>query len=148
MPTSDTPQPHYPTVEYVLDAIAGWINRYRAATGRQDAFGTCDAAEVSRIADELGVGPAELRALAAKGPHGADLLQKMLTALKVDAADLSRREPAVMRDLQRLCVACDHKRQCQHEIEQGTAAAHYHAFCPNAFTLDAVFEEQARATQH
>ena len=145
MPNPDTQKQPYPTVEFVLGAIAGWINRYREATGSHDAFGTCDNEEVNRIAHELGIPAAELRALASKGPGAADLLQKMLVALKVDAQDLAKREPSVLRDLQRLCVACNHKTQCVHDLAQGTAAARYHAFCPNAFTLDALFEEQARA---
>jgi hypothetical protein len=47
-----------------------------------------------------------------------------------------------MRDMQRLCMSCDAKRHCEHELAQGSAAGHYREFCPNAFTLDALFEQQ------
>ena len=148
MPNRDTQMPSYPAVEVVLGAIADWINKYRAAFGGHDEFGKCDAEQVTQTANDLGVPAQELRALAGKGPGGADLLQKMLVALKVDARDLNRREPGVMRDLQRLCVSCSDKTRCQHELAAGTAAEHFHDFCPNAYTLDALFEQKAEAVKH
>lgn len=148
MTGQDTPQQHYPTVEFVLGAIADWVNKYRHAVGRHNDFGQCNPEEVTRIAMDLGIPASELRAISNRGPGAADLLQRMLVALKVDAKDLAKREPGVMRDLQRLCVACSHKKQCQHELAQGTAAAHFHEFCPNAFTLDALFAEKEGAARH
>jgi hypothetical protein len=47
-----------------------------------------------------------------------------------------------MRDMQRLCISCEAKQRCEHELTQGSAARHYREFCPNAFTLDALFEQQ------
>ena len=32
MPDQEVHVPHYPTVEFVLDAVAGWINKYRQAS--------------------------------------------------------------------------------------------------------------------
>jgi len=95
-----------------------------------------------RIANDLAVPATELRALAAKGPGSADLLEKMLIALRVDPTALAQSNPAVMRDLQRLCVACGQKGRCQHELIEGTAAEHFRDFCPNAFTLDALFKQK------
>jgi hypothetical protein len=132
-------QPDYPTVDRVFGAIAGWINHYREQAGLRDAFGQCDPAEVRQIASDLNIPEAELRVLATKGPGSADNLQKMLVALKVDPAALARTDPAVMRDLQRLCVNCGHKQECSHELDVGSAAAHFHEFCPNSYTLDALF---------
>ena len=89
---------------------------------------------------------AELHALSAKGPHAADLLTKMLIALSVDPEVLARTDAATMRDLQRLCISCGHKERCAHELASGTAAEHFHSFCPNAYTLDALFAEKAQTS--
>ena len=62
-----------------------------------------------------------------------------LRALGVDAKKLAKDDPVVMRDLQRLCISCGDKSRCRHELEAGTAASHYHEFCPNAVTFDALF---------
>jgi Family of unknown function (DUF6455) len=142
MPDGDTREQHYPAVEFVLDAIAGWINKYRHMHGVRDELGECSHEDVMRIAKDLGVPVSDLRGLAAKGPRSADVLQKMLLALSVDPQALAKDDPAVMRDLQRLCIVCSQKGRCQHELAQGTAAEHFREFCPNAYTLDALFKDK------
>jgi hypothetical protein len=138
-------QDNYPTVSFVLDAIAGWVNKYRALAGARDEFGLCSPEDVRQIANDLGISVGELRAMSATNPHGADLLVKMLTALSVDPKALAERDPATMRDLQRLCTSCAHKGRCTHELAEGTAAEDFHSFCPNAFTLDALIKSKERA---
>jgi hypothetical protein len=72
----------------------------------------------------------------------------MLITLNVDPDELECDNPAVMRDLQRLCITCANKARCQHELAAGTAAAHFHEFCPNAFTLDALFKRESLPFKH
>ena len=44
----------------------------------------------------------------------------------------------VLRDMERVCAACQHKRQCDHDLAAGTAAKHYEEYCGNALTIDAL----------
>jgi len=148
MPAREVGEPRYPTVEFVLDAIAGWINKYRHTYGVRDELGQCGQEEVMRIAKDLGLPVSDLRGLAAKGPGSADILKKMLLALSVDPQALAKTDPVVMRDLQRLCILCSHKGRCQHELARGTAAEHFREFCPNAYTLDALFKEEEQPSRH
>jgi hypothetical protein len=67
----------------------------------------------------------------------------MLPALGIDPRTLAESDPLVMRDLQRLCVACGTKNRCRHELDDLTASEHYHDFCPNAVTLDALLKERS-----
>jgi hypothetical protein len=142
MPDGEVHSPHYQTVEFVLDAVAGWINKYRQSSNLHDEFGHCSPEDVMQIAKDLGVPVSELRKLAAKGPEAADLMKKMLIALRVDPYVLVNTNPAVMRDLQRLCIVCSQKGRCEHELAKGTASEYYREFCPNAFTLDALFKQK------
>ncbi|MGB6557620.1 MAG: DUF6455 family protein [Pseudolabrys sp.] len=142
MPDGEVHSPHYQTVEFVLDAVAGWINKYRQSSNLHDEFGHCSPEDVMQIAKDLGVPVSELRKLAAKGPEAADLMKKMLIALRVDPHVLVNTNPAVMRDLQRLCIVCSQKGRCEHELAKGTASEHYREFCPNAFTLDALLKQK------
>ena len=143
--STEAQQRSYPTVNFVLSTIASWINKYRQITGAHDEFGQCSPEDVSQIAKDLGVSKNELRSLAAKWPGSGDLVEKMLLALHVDPQVLASEQPAVMRDLKRLCVVCGQKSRCAHELKDGTAEGHFHEFCPNAFTLDALFKtEQPR----
>jgi hypothetical protein len=148
MPERDVHQPTYPTVEFVLDAIAGWINKYRHAISAHDAFDRCSPDDMRQIVQDLRVSADELRALATNGPGAADLLQKMLVALHVDPDALAKTNPGVMRDLQRICITCSQKSRCQHELAEGTASEHFRKFCPNAFTLEALFDQKEPSTRH
>ena len=140
MPHRDTPQPNHSSVNAAFSAIAAWVNKYRTTIGSADGLERCGPDDVMQIAKDLGVPASELRELVRRGPGAADLLQKMLLALDVDPKTLADGNPLIMRDLQRLCTMCDHKKQCAHELANETAAEHYRDFCPNAFTLDALFK--------
>ena len=130
----------YPGVEFVLDAIARWIEKFRTMNGLRNELGKCSPEEVRQIAKDLGIAVEDLRRLVTKGPIAADALPKMLSALSVDARALEDTDSAVMRDLQRTCVLCDHKSLCQRELAEGTAAQHFRQFCPNSHTFDALFK--------
>jgi hypothetical protein len=130
----------YPGLESTFDAIAHWIKKYRYAVGMRDEFMQCSTEDVASIARDLKMSPHELERLASKGPEAAHLLQKMLLALGVDPEAFGEKSPAVAHDLQRLCISCGEKKQCQHDLATGTAAQNYHTYCPNAFTLDALFK--------
>ena len=64
----------------------------------------CDALEVARIGQDLGISAADLRLLATRDKTAADLLNRRLEALRLDPTSV---DPAVMRDLQRCCSNCD-----------------------------------------
>jgi hypothetical protein len=83
----------------VLDAIAAWIKKYReAVVGTQNELANCTPEQVASIARDMGLSPGELRFMAAKGPHAADELPKLLRALGVDPRQ-DARPAAHLRDL-------------------------------------------------
>jgi hypothetical protein len=102
----------------------------------------CGAEEVAAIAGDIGLSTQELEFIASKGPHAADELPKLLRALGVDPQKLASRRGTTLRDLQRICITCGHKAQCQHELTAGTAAAHYHDYCPNAISIEELFRSK------
>ena len=84
----------------------------------------------------------QLHELVSKGPGAADLLKRMLVALRVDPKVLADIDLLVMRELQWLCITCDNKKRCKRELVQGTAAEHFREFCPNAVSLDELLLDQ------
>ena len=60
----------------------------------------------------------------------------MLRALGIDEAALARTQPLVLRDMERVCAMCNHKRECDRDLKAGTAADHYEGYCLNAPTID------------
>lgn len=137
MQMHQTQQPQYPGLEAILDKIAGWVNNYRRALNAHAELDQVGGEEVARIAHDLNVTPGELAGLVGGSAGSAASLYKMLSALGLDRnSNKHLKDPRMIRDLERLCFACDHKARCAHELEAGTAKEHYGEFCPNAYTLD------------
>ena len=101
-------------------------------TARPVELQQCASKDVARKAHDLGVTPNELTSPAGNGPDSAKPIDKLLAVLGVDRTRRPFNEPALIEDLHRLCVMCDHKLQCAHELAAGTAAAHYGSYCPTA----------------
>ena len=138
----------YPTVEFVLEAIAGWLKKPRSFHGARDELGQCSRDEAASIAKDLGVPLSDLRGLTAKGPDAANDVSKMLRALSIDELTLDNGDPATMRDLRRTCVLCVQKGRCRHELASFTAARNFHEFCPNGYTLDALLRQKDQRRGH
>jgi len=139
--------PSNPLVETTLKAIAAWVSIYRNALGLNNEFGMCGPDEVMRMAQEIGVTPSQLRELS-KGHGNANLLKSMLVALHVDPKVIADMDPLVMRELKWLCITCSNKKRCEHELAKGTAAEHFREFCPNAVSLDELFDQKGQQFSH
>ena len=122
----------YPTVGPLIVAIAAWYRKWRRESETAN-LETWLPGDVERIARDIGVTVADLHAL--ERTEQPLLLPRMLDALKIDAAELARTQPAALRDLQRVCSLCDSKRRCRSELAARDAARTYEGFCPNALTL-------------
>jgi hypothetical protein len=92
----------------------------------------CDALEVARVAQDLGVSVDDLRTLASQDKTAAVLLYRRLEALRLDPTSI---DPALMRDLQRCCSNCNSKQLCAHELEDKPKAASWPKYCPNEETI-------------
>jgi len=122
----------YPRIGMLIDTFAAWLKHRRELNEMRQM----DRSDFDRIAGDLRVSPGELDTLVQQGPHAADELPLLLRALGIDEASLVRTEPLVLRDLQRVCTLCHHKRQCDRDLIAGTSAEHYEGYCPNAPTID------------
>jgi hypothetical protein len=122
----------YPIVSRMIDVFGEWLKHRRELRELHEI----DAANFGQIASDLRMSSADLEALVRQGPHAADELPKMLAALGIDQNDLARTEPLVLRDMERVCSLCNHKRQCDRDLAAGSAAVHYAGYCGNADTIE------------
>jgi len=88
-------------------------------------------------------GAAELRVLAGKWPHSADLLGRRMRQIKLDAAEIVQVEPEVVRDLERVCTLCASKRRCSRDFPKERSPSSWQAYCPNTMTLKALVAEHS-----
>ena len=132
-----TVQEHpYSRVEALITTFADWLKHRRELS----EIRRMDTADFDRIASDLQVSPGALDTLIRQGPHAADELPKMLKVLGIEEADLARTQPLVLRDMERVCAMCAHKRECDRDLAAGTAAEHYEGYCLNAPTIDSLGE--------
>jgi hypothetical protein len=108
-------------------------------------IGCCDRTEVARIAHDVGISSEELYTLSGKWPDSADLLLRRLDESRLDATEIKKVEPQVMRDLQRVCTLCASKRRCSHDLATKPSDPAWQTYCPNTTTLKALIAERANA---
>lgn len=129
----------YPHVDNLISGFADWLKHRRELNEMR----RLDRVEFDRIANDLRVSPDDLDELVRHGPHAADELPQMLKALGIDENGLAASQPLLLRDMERVCALCDHKRQCDHDLAEGTAAEHYREYCLNAPTIEQLDKAKA-----
>lgn len=98
----------------------------------------CAQSEIERIARDMQMTPAELRAVAKQGPKAADLLLQRMAALDLDPNEVSQVNPETFRDLQRACALCESKRRCSRDLGRDPGKSEWQNYCPNTATLRAL----------
>jgi hypothetical protein len=132
----------FPRVEAFIDMIFNWLRHRREIAETC----SCDARDLGRIAQDLGVSAAELNDLVRRGHHSADELPRLMKALKLDPVSMARTQALVMHDMERVCSVCTHKLRCSDELRSGTSPANYDEYCGNALTLQSLGAESAPKT--
>lgn len=127
-----------------FDAVADWVRRYRSALVGNDQLTKLDGSQVAAIAKDLGITAGQLSELASKGDHATAPLQELLAGLGVDPKEFEKIDIRVARDMQWLCVNCNDRSQCNFDLSIGIAATTFREYCPNAVTIDEVFNLTAR----
>ena len=123
-----------PLVE-VLNFFADAAKAFWQRTAAISELTACDVVELERVAQDLGISPADLRSLASRDKTAADLLKRRLETLRLDPTSI---DLALMRDLQRCRSNCDSKQLCAHELEDKPTGASWPKYCPNEETIAAI----------
>jgi hypothetical protein len=129
----------------LLDSASRWMRKTMAKHGGEAALS--DSAEVERIATDLNLSVAELRALCAKDEGTPKLLQQRLSQLDLDRNEIKREHPGVLRDLEKVCALCDSEARCSRDFERHAAPQAWTAYCSNSSTLEELQRETAAKQQ-
>ena len=139
-----TPQPigtRVPSIGSMLVALHAWRRRRDEIRRGLADLESCGDDDLSRMAKDVQLTPAALRQMARCRSDAANLLLRRMAALGLNAEALGRMEPAVLRDLQRLCSLCATKKRCMKELARDPADAVWREHCPNAGTLAALQDD-------
>jgi hypothetical protein len=124
----------------LLGSIRRWYRNWRAARKGAVELQCAGAAEVERIAQELGFSSSELRSLVSH-PDEHQLLAQRMARLRLQSSVFAEPDPATSRDLQRVCAMCGFKYRCARDLAvEGFDPAwqEWRDYCPNATTLSAL----------
>lgn len=119
-----------------IDAVAAVVQEWEeitASPAELEAFGRA----MANMVKDLGLTPAEVRALATKGSSAKEL-PCLLEALRISIRALAEKEPLLLNNLRRTCAVCEHKQECDADIAAGTLVPAYQNYCLNVEALDAL----------
>src|SRR5215831_18070446 len=94
-----------------------WVSRDAALR----ELAGCGERETSHLARDIGVGVTELKTLAGRWPDSSNLLERRMVALGLGADRIGRDQPALMRDLQRVCGQCAQESRCEQDLRRNEA---------------------------
>jgi hypothetical protein len=117
--------------------VRWWRNRFADASElfELERYG---AQELEHMARDLGLSTADLRMFMTHTPGDANLLRCRVASLRLDPDELAWSEPALVRDMQRLCTLCKAQARCARDfgrIAADPAWQNWREYCPNATAL-------------
>jgi hypothetical protein len=128
--------------ETIFGTIGTWWRNWRQQRAAIAELNGLGEPELAHIAHDVGLNAPELRALAGRWPASTGLLSQRLEALRLDETAIGKSEPAVLRDLERVCGQCAAEGQCAHDLASDPDDRVWRDYCPNVATLDALGSEE------
>ena len=121
-------------IDSIRTVLDDWRHKRRSAR----ELDQCGDDEVARMARDMQMSSGQLRRMARVRADAADLLLGRMAALGLDPGSILQEEPAVFRDLQRLCSFCATRKRCRRELAADPQNGIWREHCPNAGTLAAL----------
>ena len=129
-----TPE-EWPIITNVIGPLADWWRRRAIVRQNHTDLDAFEADDLARMARDVGLTAADLRALANHCSDAADLLQRRLAACGVSAKELAQTAPTELRDMERLCTMCGSKGRCARDLSAKPTDPAWLQYCPNAPSL-------------
>lgn len=122
----------------IVAELREWLKEWQLNWSAARQLEVCDPREIDRILAEYAITLSDLRRARGCASQQAELLAEMMEALGIDREAVAKSWPVVMRDLQRVCMWCDHKGQCRRDLDLGHVADSAPGYCANRSTLEAL----------
>jgi hypothetical protein len=129
---------NWPIIENVIGPLADWWRRHAAVEDNLAKLNAFGPDEMARMAQDVGISPSELRALAGHCSDAAHLLEQRLDTLGLSADELQRKAPSELRDMERLCTMCESKGRCARDLAADPDDPVWRKYCPNEQSLMAL----------
>jgi len=134
---------NWPFLDNVIGPIADWWRKHAEMRNNLTGLDSLGPDELARVAQDVGIGSSDLRALAQHCSDAADLLEFRLASLDLDRDDLARNAPTQLRDMERLCTMCNHKGHCARDLAADPSDPIWRRYCPNERTFSELQHQAA-----
>ncbi|HRD76674.1 MAG TPA: hypothetical protein PK264_12160 [Hyphomicrobiaceae bacterium] len=128
----------------MAEAVPEAWKRWRKARALKAELLALPAGERARVLQENGLSEFDLERIDVNHEGPQELLPRRLEAIGLDKVTIAAAEPAVARDLERVCSRCGQPGRCAFDLEQEDAAERLARYCPNTGTIDALKLEKSR----
>lgn len=99
-------------------------------------------ADRQKVLSKAGMTGYDIGHMTTDHPSPEKLLPSWLAAAGVDIGYVQAAQPAVLRDMQRMCSRCTDWKRCQTTLQQGEDYGTHCVYCRNAPTIDALIVGQ------
>lgn len=123
------------------ESIAEKVRKWLKARAEERELNALPNNMLEEIAHDVGLSVSELANVAPENPGASTLMPERLAAMGIDADYVRAAEPAVYRDLERLCGKCQSWKQCEQDMARGDVESGQCGYCANAGTIDALAVE-------
>jgi hypothetical protein len=121
-----------------MNNLRRWVRNWLSGFSRRAELDRISAFELNCIAKDVHASIGDLYELSGRGPNAASLLPRRMQAVGLDGAALAWSDPAVLRDMQRVCAFCDSRRRCERDLDNKPDGAIWQSYCPNNATFRAL----------
>ena len=128
------------TMSNSIDNLKDRVRRWRQERAAERELAGLSDAMVQETARDVGLSSYELMHAPSANPHAAELMPQRLEAMGLDDKAVRAGEPAVHRDMERVCSQCESWRRCERDMAAGDTATGQCTYCGNAGTIEALIE--------
>ena len=127
-----------PIVSGVTEKVCEWAGALEKRRQQRAEIEAMDPEERARLAGDIGMSAEELVSMEGTAHGPRDLMPERLKALGLPPDQLRAMEPAVYRDMQRVCSHCQAMKKCEKDMAHGDYDTGHRDYCLNAPTIDAL----------
>jgi DNA-binding GntR family transcriptional regulator len=115
--------------------VTDWI---KADALNRNEIASLARLDLIRMAEDLGVSEAELRAVLPRTSENPELLARSMTVHGLDPAEVMQSDPTTMRRLVTSCARCQATARCRYALAHDTAVQEHPDYCANAEAFEAL----------
>lgn len=136
-----------PFVTAWWEAVMQRLQAWRERRERAEEFRSIGPHDTERLLRDVDLHMSDMPVVLQGSPGRAELLDRRLTALRLDPTYLEVSDRELYRDLQRACLRCTSWRRCARDLARDNVQAGLESYCPNGHAIDQFLVGETEASR-